>query len=101
MQENQVTMEELVARLERLPLSGVHKKIFSLTALGYLFDAFDIALLSFIMPALAKELGLSTVQIGIAFDVSFLGMFVGALTGGMIADQLERLKVFHITLLLL
>jgi putative MFS transporter len=100
MQENQVTMEELVARLERLPLSGVHKKIFSLTALGYLFDAFDIALLSFIMPALAKELGLSTVQIGIAFSVSFLGMFVGALTGGMIADQLGRLKVFKITLLL-
>ncbi len=93
-------MEELVARLERLPLSGVHKKIFSLTALGYLFDAFDIALLSFIMPALAKELGLSTVQIGIAFSVSFLGMFVGALTGGMIADQLGRLKVFKITLLL-
>ena len=100
MQENQVTMEELVARLERLPLSGVHKKIFSLTAVGYLFDAFDIALLSFIMPALAKELGLSPVQIGIAFSVSFLGMFVGALTGGMIADQLGRLKVFKITLLL-
>ena len=100
MQNTSVSLESLVARMERMPLSGVHKKIFALTATGYLFDAFDIALLSFIMPALAKDLALSPVQIGIAFSVSFLGMFVGALTGGMIADQLGRLKVFKITLLL-
>ena len=100
MQNTSVSLESLVARMERMPLSGVHKKIFALTAIGYLFDAFDIALLSFIMPALAKDLALSPVQIGIAFSVSFLGMFVGALTGGMIADQLGRLKVFKITLLL-
>jgi len=59
----QLTLEDLAARMERLPLSGVHKKIFALTAAGYLFDAFDIALLSFIMPALAKDLGLTPVQI--------------------------------------
>lgn len=100
MNTNPLTLEGLVARMERLPLSQVHKKIFALTAVGYLFDAFDIALLSFIMPALAKDLGLSPVQIGLAFSVSFLGMFVGALTGGMIADHLGRLKVFKFTLLL-
>lgn len=96
----QLTLEDLAARMERLPLSGVHKKIFALTAAGYLFDAFDIALLSFIMPDLAKDLGLTPVQIGLAFSVSFFGMFVGALTGGMIADYLGRLKVFKFTLLL-
>jgi putative MFS transporter len=95
-----LTLEDLVGRMERLPLSMVHKRIFALTAAGYLFDAFDIALLSFIMPALAKDLSLSPVQIGLAFSVSFLGMFVGALTGGMIADHLGRLRVFKFTLLL-
>ena len=99
MDKTPLTQEQLVGRMERLPLSKVHKKIFILTAIGYLFDAFDIALLSFIMPALAKDLGLSPVQIGIAFSISFLGMFVGALSGGVIADHLGRLRVFKFTLL--
>ena len=76
-----ITAEELVGRMERLPFSRMHKKIYSLTAAGYLFDAFDIMLLSFVMPALAKDLGLTPVQIGLSFSVSFLGMFGGALSG--------------------
>ncbi len=94
-----LTAEELVGRMERLPFSRVHKKIFSLTAAGYLFDAFDIMLLSFVMPALAKDLGLTPVQIGLSFSISFLGMFVGALSGGILADYFGRLKVFKVTLL--
>lgn len=94
-----LTTEELVGRMERLPFSRVHKKIFALTAAGYLFDAFDIMLLSFVMPALAKDLRLTPVQIGLAFSISFLGMFVGALSGGILADYFGRLKVFKVTLL--
>ena len=93
------TAEELVGRMERLPFSRMHKKIYSLTAAGYLFDAFDIMLLSFVMPALAKDLGLTPVQIGLSFSVSFLGMFCGALSGGILADMFGRLKIFKVTLL--
>ncbi len=99
MSTNTLTMEELVGRMERLPFSKVHKKIYSLTAAGYLFDAFDIMLLSFVMPALAKDLGLSPVQIGLSFSISFLGMFCGALSGGILADLFGRLKIFKVTLL--
>ena len=94
-----ITTEELVGRMERLPFSRVHKKIYSLTASGYLFDAFDIMLLSFVMPALSKDLGLTPVQIGLAFSISFLGMFGGALSGGILADMFGRLKIFKVTLL--
>ena len=94
-----ITAEELVGRMERLPFSRMHKKIYSLTAAGYLFDAFDIMLLSFVMPALAKDLGLTPVQIGLSFSVSFLGMFGGALSGGILADMFGRLKIFKVTLL--
>lgn len=94
-----ITAEELVGRMERLPFSRMHKKIYSLTAAGYLFDAFDIMLLSFVMPALAKDLGLTPVQIGLSFSVSFLGMFCGALSGGILADMFGRLKIFKVTLL--
>ena len=95
-----LTLESLVGRMERLPFSRIHKKIFALSAAGYLFDAYDMALLSFIMPALSKELKLSALQIGLTFSISFLGMLIGALVGGTIADRFGRLRVFKYTLLI-
>lgn len=97
---NALTQHELVARMERLPLSKVHKRIFLLTAGGYLFDAYDIVLLSFVMPALAADLHLSAPQIGLVFSATFAGMFAGALLGGIAADYFGRLRVFKYTLLL-
>lgn len=95
-----LTLESLVGRMERLPFARIHKKVFALTAAGYMFDAFDIGLLSFIMPALAGDLKLSPAQIGVVFTTTFLGMFCGTLMAGHIADRFGRLKVFQYTLLL-
>jgi putative MFS transporter len=86
--------------MERLPLSRIHKRIFFLTAAGYLFDAYDISLLSFIMPALSADLHLSPAQIGLTFSTTFAGMFVGTILSGKAADQFGRLTVFKFTLLL-
>lgn len=95
-----LTLEAVVGRMERLPFARVHKKVFALTAAGYMFDAFDIGLLSFIMPALAGDLKLTPAQIGIVFTTTFLGMFCGTLVAGHIADRFGRLRVFQYTLLL-
>ncbi len=93
------TLENLVGRMERLPFSWIHKRVFALSAAGYLFDAYDLALLSFIMPALARDLKLTPVRIGLVFSTTFLGMLFGALLGGTISDHLGRLTVFKYTLL--
>jgi len=95
-----LTLESLVGRMERLPFARIHKKVFALTAAGYMFDAFDVGLLSFIMPALASDLKLTPAQIGIVFTITFLGMFCGTLAAGHIADRFGRLKVFQYTLLI-
>lgn len=95
-----LTQAELTARMERLPLSKVHKRVFMLTAAGYLFDAYDIALLAFIMPALSADLHLSAPQIGLVFSATFAGMFVGALLSGVASDYFGRLRIFKYTLLL-
>lgn len=95
-----LTNEALVGRMERLPLARIHKKIFALAAAGYLFDAYDVALLSFIMPQLSKDLGLTPVQIGLVISAGVLGMLFGALIGGTIADRFGRLRVFQYSLVL-
>jgi MFS transporter, putative metabolite:H+ symporter len=92
-------LETVVGRMERLPFSRIHKKVFALTTAGYMFDAFDIGLLSFVMPGLAADLHLSPGQIGLVFTCTFLGMFIGTLSAGNIADRFGRLKVFQYTLL--
>ncbi len=94
------TLEDLVGRMERLPLARVHKRVFALTAGGYLFDAYDIGLLSFIMPALAADLKLVPAQIGLLFTITFVGMFFGTLLSGTTADRFGRLRVFKYTLLI-
>ncbi len=94
------TLEELVGRMDRLPLARIHKRVFAITAAGYLFDAYDLALLSFIMPALAADLHLSPAQIGLVFTSTFVGMFFGTLLSGKAADLFGRLRVFKYTLLI-
>lgn len=61
--------------------------MFALTAAGYMFDAFDIGLLIFIMPALASDLHLTPPQIGTVFTTTFVGMFCGTLMVGYIVDR--------------
>ncbi|OLN32639.1 Niacin transporter NiaP [Desulfosporosinus metallidurans] len=94
-----LTLEKLTGRMERLPFSKIHKKVFSLAAMGYLFDAYDVALLGFIMPLMSKELHLTPVQIGFTFSIGLFGMLIGALIAGTLADKFGRLKIFQYTLL--
>ena len=94
-----LSLEAVVGRMERLPFSRIHKKVFALTTAGYMFDAFDIGLLSVIMPSLAADLHLTPAQIGLVFTATFLGMFIGTLVAGNIADRFGRLRVFQYTLI--
>ncbi|WP_214367261.1 MFS transporter [Pseudonocardia sp. H11422] len=79
---------------------GVQGKIFIIGGLGYMFDAWDVALNGFLTPLLAQEFDLSTGERGLVATANLVGMAVGAVAWGTIADRLGRKRAFSLTLLI-
>lgn len=79
---------------------NVQGKIFLIGGLGYLFDAWDIALNGFLTPLVGLEFGLSDGARGYVATANLIGMAIGAITFGSIADRLGRKKAFSITLMI-
>lgn len=90
----------VLERLEALPLGRFHYKLLLVTSLGWLFDSMDTGLIAFILPVLAKEWGLAPGQMGLIGSIGLIGMALGAVVSGTIADRIGRKKVFTITVLL-
>lgn len=90
----------ILDRLEKLPVGSFHYKLLLVTGLGWLFDSMDTGLISFVLPVLAKEWGLTPAQMGWIGSIGLIGMALGAVISGTVADKLGRKKVFTITVLL-
>ncbi|RXI76449.1 MFS transporter [Levilactobacillus suantsaii] len=67
---------------------------------AWLFDAMDVAILSFIMPLLKAEWQLTPVQLGTVGAATSVGMVFGALGCGYLADRIGRKRVLIYTLAL-
>jgi putative MFS transporter len=76
------------------------RKLLGVAGFGWLFDAMDVGMLSFIIAALQKDWGLTVEQMGWIGSVNSIGMAVGALLFGLLADRIGRRNVFIVTLLL-
>ena len=90
----------LLQRLEALPVGSFHYKLLVITGLGWLFDAMDTGLIAFVLPVLGKEWGLSAGQMGAIGSIGLVGMAIGAVIAGSIADKFGRKAVFSATVIL-
>ncbi len=90
----------LLERLEKLPVGSFHYKLLVITGLGWMFDSMDTGIISFVLPVLAKEWGLSAEQVGWIGSIGLIGMALGAVLAGTVADRLGRKKVFAATVIL-
>jgi putative MFS transporter len=90
--------ETFVARLDRVPLNRFHWRLLILSGLGWMFDAMDVLMLSFLLAPIRGEFKLDATGAGLIASATFVGMFIGAATAGRLADRYGRRAVFTVTL---
>jgi len=92
--------ETFVARLDRVPLNRFHWRLLAVSGLGWMFDAMDVLMLSFLLAPIASEFKLDPGQRGLVGSATFVGMFIGAAVAGRLADRYGRRGVFTTTLVI-
>ena len=86
--------------LEKLPVGSFHYKLLIVTGLGWLFDSMNTGLIAFVLPILAKEWHLTPEQVGWIGSIGLIGMALGAVLAGTLADKFGRKNIFAVTLVL-
>jgi MFS transporter, putative metabolite:H+ symporter len=85
-------------RIENLTVNRFHYILLFSAGLGWMFDSMDTGIISFVLPVLMKTWGLTPEQVGNIGSIGLVGMALGAILSGMIADVIGRKKVFALTL---
>ena len=91
-------MIQLTNKVAEQPISK--KKLLGVAGVGWMFDAMDVGILSFIIAALAVDWGLTSSEMGWIGSINSIGMAVGALIFGLLADKIGRKQIFMWTLVL-
>jgi putative MFS transporter len=87
-------------RLDRVPITRVHRRVFALVGIGMFLDGFDIYLAGTVLGATIKS-GFSTMEQGALFvSATFVGMMLGSLIAGFIGDRFGRSFTYQINLAL-
>ncbi len=91
---------DLVSRVQSLPIGKFHYTLLWVVGLGWMFDAMDTGIIAFIMATLVKDWALQPAQSGLIVSIGFVGMAIGAVFSGGLADKFGRRTVFASTLVI-
>src|SRR5215470_12838557 len=85
------SVDDIVARLERLPTSWWQVKARIIVGVATFFDAFDALVIASILPVIVPLWKLTPPQIGLMISAGFAGQLLGALLFGFMAERYGRM----------
>lgn len=91
---------DLVSRVQRLPIGKFHYTLLWVIGLGWMFDAMDTGLISFILAKMSEDWAMTPTEKGWVVSIGFVGMAIGAVFSGGLADKWGRKTVFAATLVI-
>lgn len=93
-------MASISDRLGNLPLGRFHYRLLLLMGSGIAFEALDTGLIAFVLAKMIGAWNLTPVQIGYIGSAGLVGMAIGAIVSGTLADRIGRKKIFVATLVM-
>ena len=84
-------VDNVVARIERLPTSWWHVKTRIIVGVATFFDAFDAIAIATVLPVLVPMWKLTGPEIGFMISAGYVGQLVGALLFGWIGERFGRM----------
>lgn len=84
---------ELQTVIDRHPVGRLQRRVLLLCLGVLILDGIDVAVVSFIAPSLIADWGISKAQLGPVVTSGLLGLAVGSLIAGPLADRFGRRKI--------
>ncbi len=94
------SVTSISARLDRLPITSLHKRAVIALAFAYFYELGDINTFGFAAPGMIRYWHIPVSTIAFAISMTFFGMFLGATFGGWFADRMGRKRGFIISVLI-
>jgi putative MFS transporter len=92
-------MSSISERLDRLPITSLHRVAAAALAFAYFFELADLNTFAVAAPGVMKDWGIPVSAVALITSASFGGMFIGAVGGGRFADMFGRKRGFMIAIL--
>lgn len=90
----------IAARLNRLPVIGVHRFAVVVVGIGLFFDLYEVFLAGTLATVLKRDFGLGPDGLKAVLASAFVGQFVGAIVLGRLADRIGRRRAYLLNLAL-